>query len=181
MASGSEQRIWFYYASEQQVGPVTESELRGAIAQGMVSAGDHVFCDGFADWKLLRDLPEFASELSRASPASQERRAKAKRAPIHELVVAHNDVHVASGYISNISMTGVFLETKDSVFNVSDEIKLTLKDGKGLGKPMHLRATVVRQARDARYPMGYGLELKELDDNARNRIAEYVKKVSQAS
>lgn len=182
MSDSIEKRIWFYYASENQVGPMTESEIRGAIAQGQVSPNDYVYRDGFADWKHLKDVTELADELAqKQAPSPSDRRSHSKRVPIQELVVAHNDVHVASGFISNISTSGIFLETSDSVFKVNDELKLTLKDGKGLGKPMHLRATVVRHANDARYAMGYGLELRELDDAARARISEYVKRYSQAS
>lgn len=184
MSGTGEKRIWFYYAAEQQVGPMTESEIRGVIAQGVVAASDYIYREGFEDWKLLSEVHELAGELANVKPgavSALDKRGMSKRVPIQELVVAHNDVHVASGFISNISATGVFLETSDNVFNMNDEVKLTVKDGKGLGRPMHLKGVVVRQARDARYPMGYGLELRGLDDAARARISEYIKRYNQAS
>lgn len=180
MAGVGTERIWFYYASERQVGPMTESDLRGAIAQGLVTSNDYVYREGYKDWVLLKELPELAAGVA-PSPAASERRGKSNRVPLFELVVAHNDVHVATGFIRNISTTGVFLETKDAVFNLNDEVKLTLKDGKGLGKPMHLKGVVVRQAKDTRYPVGYGVELTGVDENARVRIVEYIKRNEQVS
>lgn len=178
-------RIWFYYASEKQVGPMSESELRGFIAKGDVADIDYVYREGFPDWKLLKDVPELRRPGQVASmppPAPPERRAKSIRVPINELVVAHNDVHVASGHLKNISATGVFLETKDNVFSVNDEVKLTLKEGKGLGKPMHLKGVVVRHAAEGGGGVkGYGLELRGLDEAARSRIAEYIKRNERVS
>jgi hypothetical protein len=92
-------------------------------------------------------------------------------------VVAHNASHVATGHISNISVTGLYFETPDSVFALNDEVKITLKEGRGLGKPMHLSGVIVRQSRgDARDAAGYGLELRGVDEAARARILDYIKR-----
>lgn len=180
--AGAGERIWFYYAKDQQVGPLKEGELRAAIAEGTVRSDDYVYREGYSDWKQLKDVPELGRGITppgvtafRKPNKANEKRNR-NRVPICELVVAHNDSHVATGLISNISVTGLFFETRDAVFTLNEEVKLTLKEGKGLGKPMHLRAVVVRQAQDSRFPMGYGLELRGLDEAARLRIAEYVRK-----
>lgn len=173
-----EERIWYFYNGEAQVGPITESELKNQLAENALCLNDYVYRDGFSDWKLLADIPEFACLLQKKA---RERRAKAPRAPIYELVVAHNEVHVATGSLRNISETGVFFETSDVFFSLNDEIKLTLKEGRGLGKPLHLRGVVVRKAEDKRFPLGYGLELIGVDTSARQRIADYIKRHQQAS
>lgn len=188
MAASGAERIWFYYAKETQVGPLKEAELRQAIADGSLAATDYVYREGFGDWKHLKDVPELASGLKGArAPAvsvtvrgtqrsnGSDKRQGGKRVAIAELVVAHNDAHVATGLISNISVTGVFFQTHDNVFSLNDEVKLTLKEGKGLGKPMHLRGVVVRHSRDATLP-GYGLELRGIDEGVRARILDYIKR-----
>jgi len=188
MGAALNERIWFYYAKEEQVGPMTEGELRAAIADGSLQSVDYVYREGFSDWRPLSEVTEL-SENTKAPqshlvsmPVNQPEAAdtshsrRAPRAMIHELVVAHNDNFVATGHIRNISVSGLYFETEDAVFKLNDEVKLTLKEGKGLGKPMHLKAIVVRQAREKGLHVGYGLELRGLDETSRSRIADYIKR-----
>lgn len=181
MGAALNERIWFYYAREEQVGPMTEAELREAIADGTIKDVDYVYREGFPDWRHLSDVNELKAppkshlvSVSVGDTANQGRRAP--RASIHELVVAHNDTNVATGHIKNISISGIYFETEDAVFKLNDEVKLTLKEGKGLGRPMHLKATVVRQVREKGLHVGYGLEMRGLDETTRSRILDYVKR-----
>ena len=190
MSQGQE-RVWFYYARESQVGPLQESELLAAIVAGQLTQDDYVYREGFSDWKFLKDVGELSQAQANAlrkttastpmrplkpHAAGEKPNRKRERVPIRERVVAHNDAHVASGHISNISLSGVFFETASGVFAQGDEVKLTLKEGRGLGKPMHLHGVIVRQCRGEGLPTGYGLELRGLDDAARGRIADYIKR-----
>lgn len=181
MGAALNERIWFYYAREEQVGPMTEAELRAAIADGTLRDADYVYREGFSDWRPLSEVSELRAppkshlvSVPVGENANQGRRAP--RASIQELVVAHNDSSVATGHIKNISISGIYFETEDAVFKVNDEVKLTLKEGKGLGKPMHLKAVVVRQVREKGLHVGYGLELRGLDETSRSRIIDYVKR-----
>ncbi|NBX15792.1 MAG: DUF4339 domain-containing protein [Proteobacteria bacterium] len=186
MGAALNERIWFYYANEAQVGPMTEQELRLAISEGALNSSDFVYREGFADWQALSSVDELGHAapqshlvsvpIQHAQPKDDKPARRAPRAVISELVVAHNDNFVATGHIKNISTSGLYFETEDAVFKINDEIKLTLKEGKGLGKPMHLKAVVVRQAREKGLHIGYGLELRGLDENSRARIAEYIKR-----
>lgn len=185
MAAKSHEKVWFYYAQEKQVGPLDLPALLEAISDGTVSPTDYVYKEGFSDWQLLQDVPELSSPgvsrktvSTRDSVSSSEKvKRNGDRLPIHELVVAHNGSHVATGHLSNISVSGVFFETHDTVFELNDEVKITLKEGRGLGKPMHLSGVVVRQTRDAgRDGPGYGLELRGIDEAARGRILDYIKR-----
>jgi hypothetical protein len=172
--SGSGQRIWYFYNGVAQVGPITEEELRNLISDKSVALNHHVFRDGFENWKLLADVPELLNPLDNVSVTPPKR--TAPRAPIHELVVAHNDRHIASGTIRNISLTGLFFETHDSAFKLNEEIKLTLKEGRGLGKPVNLKGVVVRSSQDEKFPRGYGLELRDVDETTQARIVDYIKR-----
>ncbi len=40
---------WFYIINEQQHGPVTEAEMRGLIAEGVVASTDYVWHEGLGD------------------------------------------------------------------------------------------------------------------------------------
>ncbi|MFZ9519880.1 MAG: PilZ domain-containing protein [Silvanigrellaceae bacterium] len=181
MGAALNERVWFYYAKEVQVGPMTEAELRSAISEGVLSDVDYVYREGFPDWRPLAEVGELKQaakshlvSVQISENANQGRRAP--RATINELVVAHNDTSVATGRLKNISISGLYFETEDAVFKLNDEIKLTLKEGKGLGRPMHLRALVVRQVRENGLHVGYGLELRGLDETSRSRIVDYVKR-----
>jgi hypothetical protein len=173
--SGQAPREWYYYDGTTQVGPITEIELRQQIAVKAVLANHYIFKDGFSDWKLLAEFPDLLASTA-AAEENSDKRGSSPRAPIFELVVAHNDRHIATGTIRNISISGVFFETKDSDFGVNEEIKITLKEGRGLGKPLHLKGVIVRKSHDVRYPQGYGLELVNLDAATRDRISDYIER-----
>lgn len=191
-------RIWFYYAKEVQVGPLTFEEIKAAVEDAGLAPTDFIFREGFADWVPLRDVPELhlappppalrvppppkgtvAPDTRRPQVAIAKKEFSSPqrhpRAPLSESAIAHNDLDVARGRVSNISLSGVFFETDEKVFQINDEVKLTLKQG-GLGKPLNLRGVVVRLNRDARFPQGYGLELSGVDEVVRARIDEYVKR-----
>jgi hypothetical protein len=168
MLPAHDERIWFYYAGETQVGPITKVELQAAIREKLLTLRDYVYREGFSDWQVLSTVAELLT------PEEDNQATHRTRAPIRELVVAHNDRTVATGHISNISMSGVFLETPSSEFALNEEIKLTLKEGKGLGKPLHLSGVVVRKQINNAGPTGYGLQLKSLDETICARIEDYI-------
>jgi hypothetical protein len=183
-------RVWFYYASEVQVGPIGCESLRDAIECGAVGLEDYVFREGFDDWRRLADIEEL-SEIARASVGapesnsgdrtvrSRDRRIQ-PRAATSDLVVAHNDSNLTSGLVTEISASGIFIETSDNCFRLNDEIKVTIKQNSSLGKPTLLRGTVVRQTSIGGGRFGYGVELMNLDERTRSTIAAYVKR-TQAS
>jgi hypothetical protein len=96
------------------------------------------------------------------------------------MVVAHNDRKLASGALTDISVSGVLFETSSPCFSINDEVKLTLKEGRGLGKPLNLRGTIVRQTKTKNQRIGYGIELMNLDVQTRAFILGYINK-SKAS
>jgi hypothetical protein len=188
MSAAEMKRVWFYYANKRQVGPIPLSDLKDAIGSGRVSAEDYVFREGFQDWKLLKDVPELAQGAAsiprpprlqdgRKSPLKRGTdRRQSDRVPLDELVIAHNDENLASGTLTDISVSGVFFVTQNPCFSLNNEVKLTLKEGKGLGKPMNLRGTVVRQIQENDRLVGYGIELQHLDIQTRNFISNYIKR-----
>lgn len=176
MSAERNSRVWFYYVNDEQVGPMTFAELREAILSGVISSENYVYRESFPDWKLLGEIPELHPDRLGAmvKKSSREKRMH-KRVAIQERVVAHNDEKIASGSLSDISLSGIFLTTQTRVFSINDEVKVTVKEGRGLGKPMHLRGIVVRQSEQGASGFGYGIELKHLDPKTRQSIINYVK------
>lgn len=171
------ENVWYYFDGEAQVGPVSEEKLRALVVSGQVTPEYYVFRNGFDDWKLLSEV----SELAALAPRISGRRPVAERAPITEVVIAHNGRHIASGVLRNISVSGVFFETSDRSFQVGDDLKLTLTQGQELGKPIHLRCRVARYSANNKPAVGYGLEILDLTEEIQQRIYEYIQRRKKVS
>ena len=67
------EKKWFVYFGEKHEGPFSLQEIQGKMAQGQVSQGSFVWCEGMQDWKAMTEVPAFAPLLqsteSTASPA----------------------------------------------------------------------------------------------------------------
>lgn len=60
---------WYYTRSGQQLGPVSETELRALLASGQLTPGEFVFKEGMSDWAPASSIPEFA--IAPVSPSGQ--------------------------------------------------------------------------------------------------------------
>lgn len=171
------ENVWYYYDGEKQFGPVGDDKLKTLICSGHVTPEYYVFGAGFDDWRPLTEV----EDLAKLAPQISGRRPAAERAPIVEVVIAHNGRNIASGTLCNISVSGVFFQTKDMVFDVGEEVKLTLKEGAELGKPIHLHCRVARHSPTRHPSVGYGLEILDLDEDTQRRIYEYIQRRKKAS
>src|SRR6185295_17848339 len=63
--------VWHLVVEGDQVGPLTEADLRGRLTRSEISAENYVWKEGFADWLRLADVPEFA-DLAPPPPAAGE-------------------------------------------------------------------------------------------------------------
>lgn len=61
---------WYYAVNGSQQGPISRTQLIGLIRAGTVSAGDHVFREGSADWTLAGEVAELASALGPQVPGA---------------------------------------------------------------------------------------------------------------
>lgn len=52
---------WYYGTNGQQMGPLDESEIRSAIAGGLVTPDTLVWRDGMANWQPFQQVPELAA------------------------------------------------------------------------------------------------------------------------
>jgi predicted Zn finger-like uncharacterized protein len=57
---------WHLVVDGDQVGPVSESDIRGRVERGEINADTYVWKEGFADWLKLSAIPEFASLVTPA-------------------------------------------------------------------------------------------------------------------
>jgi predicted Zn finger-like uncharacterized protein len=52
---------WHLVVDGDQVGPVSEADIRGRIERGEINAETYLWKEGFADWLKLSAIPEFAT------------------------------------------------------------------------------------------------------------------------
>jgi hypothetical protein len=59
---------WFYAHGDQQLGPVSEAEIKRLVAEGVVRPQDEVWCEGMPDWKQAGDVRELFRERPLVPP-----------------------------------------------------------------------------------------------------------------
>ncbi|MDX8431289.1 MAG: DUF4339 domain-containing protein [Candidatus Algichlamydia australiensis] len=53
------QKMWYYLDKDRlQVGPMSFNAFVEAKAKGLFRDDSHVWCEGFENWKLLKELPD---------------------------------------------------------------------------------------------------------------------------
>jgi predicted Zn finger-like uncharacterized protein len=63
--------VWHLVVDGDQVGPLTDVEIRARLARGEITAENYVWKEGFSDWLRLVDVPEFA-DVGGAAPLGNE-------------------------------------------------------------------------------------------------------------
>lgn len=56
---------WFYYHNNKQEGPMTLEQLKELVVRGQLNHGSYVWTKGFADWKLVKDVPELNIDVKK--------------------------------------------------------------------------------------------------------------------
>jgi hypothetical protein len=59
---------WYYSKGEQQIGPVSDVEIRDLVARGTLTPNDDVWREGMADWQRAADIREPFAERPVAPP-----------------------------------------------------------------------------------------------------------------
>jgi predicted Zn finger-like uncharacterized protein len=78
-APAPEQAVWHVVVDGEQVGPLTESEIKDRLRQGKVNSDTLVWKEGFGDWTQFSAVPELTPLLARithhpvaSKPAARE-------------------------------------------------------------------------------------------------------------
>ena len=77
-AAAVEPGVWHVVVNGEQVGPITEAEVREKLHQNQINAETLVWKEGFADWTALSSVPELAALQSKPARASASRAAVAE-------------------------------------------------------------------------------------------------------
>ena len=173
----NEENIWYLYQESTQMGPFNTAQLLEMHHNNMIAHDSYVFKVGWKDWRPVEEgLEELGikvgtPDMSDANLA--QRRVNAPRASICGRVVVHNNGQLSIGNGVNISPTGIFVETKDRIFQVGETLKISVR-ADGLSKSFNVMAKVMRFNADANYPIGYGLKFENLEDGIKEEIVHLV-------
>ncbi|MES1158078.1 MAG: GYF domain-containing protein [Haliangium ochraceum] len=63
--------IWHLVVDGDQVGPLTDTDVRDRLSRNEISGDNYVWKEGFSDWLRLADVPEFA-DVAASAPAGNE-------------------------------------------------------------------------------------------------------------
>jgi hypothetical protein len=157
-------QVWYVYQNGQQLGPFAALQIRQMIDIKMIPQDAYLFKVGWKEWRPIEEtLEELGIPGSLpAVPASAERRNAAPRATVSGRVIVHNDGQLIIGTGVNISASGIFVETRDQMFNVGERLKLSVRVD-GFTRAFNVVAQVVRFNSDPRFPVGYGLRFENLE------------------
>jgi hypothetical protein len=59
---------WYYAQGDQQLGPISDAEIKRLVAEGKVRPQDEVWCEGMPDWKAAGDVRELFRERPLVPP-----------------------------------------------------------------------------------------------------------------
>ena len=173
----NEEHIWYLYQDSTQIGPFDTNQLLEMHHNNMIAHDSYVFKVGWKDWRPVEEgLDELGIKMggSNLSAAQlEQRRVNAPRASISGRVVVHNNGQLSIGNGVNISPTGIFVETKDRIFQIGELLKISVR-ADGLSKSFNVIAKVMRFNADAQFPVGYGLQFENLEDDIRHEIVHLV-------
>ena len=102
---------WFVLVQGQQVGPLSENDLRSWAQAGRLSAYDLVWRDGMPQWLPAGQTPEFAPHLRAAAPGPAYAPARQSGDdPMMRLLlpVGRSGWAIAAGYLGLFSLLGIF-------------------------------------------------------------------------
>lgn len=174
----SEEQIWYLYQNGKQVGPFDSQQVIQLASNNMIAQDGYIFKVGWKDWRPIEEgFEELGIGVAPKNQASvsnlENRRKSAPRATISGRIVVHNNGQLIIGQGVNISATGIFVETKEQIFSIGEELKLSVRCG-GVAKAFNVIAKVIRFNSDERYPIGYGLRFENLDDSIVSEIQRLV-------
>ena len=169
------EQTWYVFQQNQQLGPFTSQQITQLMHTKMIAQDAYLFKVGWKDWRPIEDT---YSELGMTPPAGaglsdDNRRTTAPRATIQGRVIVHNNGQLVIGAGVNISASGIFVETQETIFTVGERLKLSVRVD-GMAKPFNTIAQVVRFNSDPRFPIGYGLRFDELEDRIGTEIQRLV-------
>lgn len=182
-------QTWYVFQNAKQIGPFNNVQLGKLIVEESILQDAFLFKTGWADWRpigeCIQDLEQVRKHMNEAvqpppvpiSPegmnAAGSRRHGAPRASTHGRIIIHNNGQLSIGSGVNISVTGIFVETREQLFDVGEQLKLSVRCD-GMSRPFNVVAEVTRYNANPLWPIGYGLRFADLSEEIKDQIEKLV-------
>lgn len=174
------EKIWYTYDQSKQEGPFDLEEITTFLSQKKFSEGAFLFKAGWKDWKPLKEClsellpPPPVTPPVPQMPKTRQHQQRDDRGTISGKIIIHNNGQLLFGSGVNISTSGIFVETKERLFSVGETLKLTCRID-AISTPFNVCAVVKRFNEDEQYPIGYGLQFVDLDQNIKQDLSAAIK------
>lgn len=173
-----QQDSWYIYQNSQQAGPFPKDKVVEMLDSNMIAQNAFLFKGGWKDWRPLNDCVEELKGSGAVDlppvPAESEDDKRPPRATISGQIIVHNNGELVIGTGVNISSSGIFVETNDSIFKVGEVLKLTCRVN-GVSKPFNTEAEVVWSNTNPERAMGYGLCFTNIDEQVASEIDQLIR------
>jgi len=70
VAEGPVDAVWHLVVDGDQVGPLTDADVRARVARNEITPENYVWKEGFSDWLRLADVPEFSDLAGAVAPST---------------------------------------------------------------------------------------------------------------
>lgn len=155
---------WYIYRGNTQLGPFFEDQVQLMINMGMVSSEDWGFTEGFENWVLFSQIPQFTGHTSSGNgfatnpQSSAQNCERAGRTTFDGQIILHNDEKIAFCKIVNVSKSGVFVATNEMFFENGGHVNVTIKSDL-LSAAINMKGSIARQGTVEGYK-GYGIRFE---------------------
>ncbi len=177
-------RVWFLYLDQTQYGPLSLEEILQLIDLGRVTAGTHVWKDGFPGWVKASEVEELrlggipqasrgtgSVRAKKSGPSKSELRT-APRQPLVAKVWISDDEELTLGVCRDISVGGMQVLTDRVPGKVGARIKLNISPAASSKvAPFTAVGVIVRLLEDGR---GFSFRFEKLDDRAKRALEKQI-------
>jgi hypothetical protein len=174
----SNEPIWFLFREQQKLGPYRYLEVVSFLQQKSCGPDDFIWKPSFSDWQKIRSCADFSEPVLKKLANVKDIPEKVfierrfPRVPYDSEVILHDDAHVVFGAAKSLSEGGAFVEVPKVLHQKGDRLKLHFTPG-DLRAPFNCIAEVTQVSKAA--PIGYNVKFIYLEEEDRERIADFAK------
>ena len=169
---------YYLYFNKTQYGPFSTAELDRVISANKIDSGAFIWVPGWANWKPITEMSEFAARVKTESKESTKSKASRKdkrgspRKPLVARLFVSNDADVIVAVCRDISVGGMQVLTDKVPGQVGAKIKLNVSPGDSKNvKGFVAEGEIVRVLEDGR---GFAFRFVKISSDAKKVIEKYV-------
>ena len=157
--------------NETEYGPFNLNQIKKAFEENRINEKTFIFIPGMENWQLLGDTPLFAKVSGGLPPQiSEEDRRKDVRKPFLARLFFHNNEHVFEGICRDVSVGGLQVLVSDFPGVIGEEVTMNVHPDNS--EYCFVANGIIVRVLDGN--QGFSLRFKDLDENSRQAISQYI-------